>query len=341
MDGKFEVFEKDTPQRISYFITTNKEEIKIDFIKATGGALTIFPGVGKRQDLSVLIAEDIYQHISPELNKSPFANGFSVKMDYDDFKILVDLLNQYDNIHLENTSVCREPNVANYELYKFKSDLLDSVTLKYYTGTNRLQIQGKPLYLFNEIVSIIGADEKNAGAVVDAHIEMCKISVTKDELDDELSSVLGIDLFNFLTISQKAFINSSFVLSKIKIVGLEDYSYILQQALKGYEGFIKKLLADNGIELTQKEQLGKLFRSKSQSKVDYSMKGEYTTNLDRKKIDIFEKMYNYYNKNRHPYMHAGDIDAKTAVVGNYDKAVDLLNDLIITMKTQYSVYCSI
>ena len=100
-------------------------------------------------------------------------------------------------------------------------------------------------------------------------------------------------------------------------------------------------MADNGIELTQKEQLGKLFRSKSQSKVDYSMKGEYTTNLDRKKIDIFEKMYNYYNKNRHPYMHAGDIDAKTAVVGNYDKAVDLLNDLIISMKTQYSGYCSI
>ena len=340
LDGDFEVNEKDSAQRISYSITNNSMEIKIDFIKAAGGALTIFPAVGKHQDISQLIAEDIYDHISPTLTKSPYANGFSIKMDYDDFNILVQLLEQYDNIHIVNTSFCNEPGKAHYELYKFKSDLLDSVTLKYFTGTNRLQLQGKPLYLFNEIVSIIGENEENAGALVDAHIEMCKVEVTPDELNDELESILGIDLYNYLTVSQKAFINSSIVLSKINISGLEDYSYVTSQALKAYEGFVKKVMASEGLVLTGKQQLGEFFMMNT-SGVDYSMKNRYTSGLDVKKIDIFEQMYNYYNKNRHPYMHGSDSDSTVTVIGDFEKAIEILDDLIRTMKMQYSVYCAI
>ena len=151
LGGDFSIVEKDTDQRISYTIVNDDKEIKIDFIKAKGGALTIFPGVGKNIDISELIAEDIYERVSSDLSKSPFANGFSIKMPYDDFKILIDLLNEYDDITLENYSKQDEPGKPVYELYRFKSDLNDSVVVKYFNNTNRVQIQGKPLYLFNEI----------------------------------------------------------------------------------------------------------------------------------------------------------------------------------------------
>ena len=47
LNGDFSVEQKSTEQRISYTIICDRKEIKIDFIKAKGGALTIFPNVGK------------------------------------------------------------------------------------------------------------------------------------------------------------------------------------------------------------------------------------------------------------------------------------------------------
>ena len=338
MVGEFDIHSKDTAQRISYTILNDGTEIKIDFIKANGGALTIFPSVGKNPALSELIAEDIYNRVSSELGKSPFSNGFSIKMPFDDFEILIDLLKEYDDISLENYSKQDEPGKPRYELYRFKSDLNDTVVVKYFNNTNRIQIQGKPLYLFNEITSLICQSEENAGSVVDAHIELCNLKVERSELNNELMDILGIDVYNFMTVTHRAMLNTSIILSKVKIDGLDDYSYILQQALRTYEGFMRKMMSTKGCKFKPKKQIGAFFTNRPNDNVDFTMKPQYTSGFDANLISIFESMYNFYRSNRHPYMHSSDNDSTTSIIGTYEKALEKLEEIIHHMKVSYSNY---
>lgn len=335
--GEFDIRFQNTAQRISYTISNDGKEIKIDFIKANGGALTIFPAVGKNPDISELIAEDIYSRVSSELGKSPFSNGFSIKMSFDDFGILIDLLKEYDNISLENYSKQDESGKPRYELYRFKSDLNDTVVVKYFINTNRIQIQGKPLYLFNEITSLICQSEENADSVVDAHIELCNLKIERSELNDELMGIMGIDAYNFMTITHRAMLNTSIILSKVRIDGLDDYSYIFQQALRTYEGFMRKMMSAKGCTLPPKKQIGEFF-TKLVDDVNFTMKLKYTSGLDADLINIFEKMYDFYHSNRHPYMHSSDNDATTSIVGTYETALEKLNEIIFNMKASYSKY---
>lgn len=199
LNGEISIEERDTDQRISYIITNDDNEIKIDFIKAKGGALTIFPNVGKNIVISKLIAEYVYQRISSNLPKSPFANGFSIKMSYDDFNILIDLLKEYDDVTLEGYLKQDEPGKLLCESYRFKSDLKDSVVIKYFNNTNRVQIQGKPSYLFNEITTLICQSEKHADSVIDAHIELCNLQVERHQLNNDLMEILGTDVYDSYT----------------------------------------------------------------------------------------------------------------------------------------------
>jgi len=337
LEGDFSIEKKDTDQRISYSIVNRNKEIKIDFIKAKGGALTIFPSVGKNVDISELIAEDIYGRINSKLSKTPFANGFSIKMPYDDFKILIDLLKEYDDITLENYSMQDEPGKPMYELYRFKSLLNDSVVVKYFNNTNRIQIQGKPLYLFNEITSLICQSEENAGSVVDKYIEICNLQVERNTLNDELMEILGIDVYNFMNVAHRAMFNTSLVLSKVKIDGLDDYSYIIQQALRTYEGITLKMMTSKGCVLPPGKQIGEFF-CRASADEPFTMKSKYIGTLDSKQIALFEEMYTFFNSKRHPYMHSSDNDATTTIIGTYEGALERLEEVIHNLKVSYSKY---
>lgn len=337
LEGESEIQKIETNQRISYTILNNDKEIKIDFIKAKGGALTIFPKVGKNVDVSELIAEDIYGRVHSALAKSPFANGFSIKMPYDDFRILIDLLNEYNDITLENYSKQDETGKPAYELYRFRSAFNDTVVIKYFNNTKRVQIQGKPLYLFNEITSLICQSEKNADSVVDAHIELCNLKLERSELNDELMGILGVDVYNFMTTTHRAMFNTSVILSKVKIEGLDDYSYILQQALRTYEGLTLKMLSAKGCVLPPKKQIGEFF-TRLTANDDFTMKPTYSGSLDTHLVKIFEDMYNFYHSKRHPYMHSSDSDVTTTIIGTYEGALERLEEIIHNMKMNYSKY---
>lgn len=257
----------------------------------------------------------------------------------EDFHTLIEFLEEYDDINCVNYSKSEMPGRAKYELFKYKSSLNDSVVLKYYPSTSRLQMQGKPLYLFNEILSLIGQKEDAAYAIVDEQIELCKIEITKDELNEELSSILGENLYNYLTITQKSFLSSSLVVSKMAVSGIEDYSYIVFPALKAYEGFCLKAMADAGLTIKSRQTLGEFF-GRPDTTVDFSMKTKYTTTLERKKIVVFEKMYNFYFKSRHPYMHCTESDVTTVVCESYEKAKSSLDDVFKALISHYGEYAS-
>lgn len=184
--------------------------------------------------------------------------------------------------------------------------------------------------------------KENAEAVVDEHIKICSLNINKNELNDEMESVLGTSLYNYLNITQKALLSSALVLSKVEINGLDEYSYIIIPALKAFDGFFAKQLTDAGVSLikinsdgvTKRRQFPEIFKV-STGGLDCEMHETYKTLIDARLVSIFQEMYNYYRKNRNPYMHATENDATTSIVGNYQEAIDRLNEIFNTIKTFY------
>lgn len=191
--------------------------------------------------------------------------------------------------------------------------------------------------MFNEITALICQSEKNADSVIDAHIELCNLQVERHELNDELMGILGTDVYNFMTITHRAMFNTSIILSKVKIGGLDDYAYIIQQALRTYEGFTLKMMSNKGCVLPPRKQIGEFF-TRSTVNDDFVMKTRYTGSLDEKQIVLFETMYNFFHNKRHPYMHSSDSDVTTAIIGSYEDALEKLEEIIHSMKVSYSKY---
>lgn len=147
LEGEFNIERKDITQRCQFFIHNNGKKIELDFIKCSGGLFTITYKVGSDPVASESIAEYIFSQISNPLKDSPYANGFSTILCEKEVNSVIELLKSEGNT-LSNYSDSNEVGKPSYKLYKFTGIKGDSVTLKYFLRTNRLQVQGKPLYLF-------------------------------------------------------------------------------------------------------------------------------------------------------------------------------------------------
>lgn len=264
LEGESTINFSESGERIQYTICNKNDTIKIDFIKCTGGLLTISPKVGKNIPISTQIAESIYERVKDVMKESPFANGFSILLSKDDFDTVIELVKEMQNVTEKNFSQQLEEGKAAYYLYQFQSEFKDCVTVKYYLNTNRMQVQGKPLFLFNEIVSLVSENGAKLNDVVDAHLKYCSVDIPKNDIYEEMKNIFGDDLFDFLSTTQKAIFSTAFILSKIEI-NMADYSGIIQQALRGYEGFAKKVFTNKKLICDGNKQLGMFFSRRNET----------------------------------------------------------------------------
>lgn len=335
LSGKFAIKETDGKDRIQYTIDNEGKNIKIDFQKCSGGLLTICPKVGTNIPTSIEIADSIYERVCNVLKESPFANGFSIILPEDDFDTVLDLITEMDGVTLNNSSEQKEEGKAQYRLYKFSGSAGDSITIKYFPKTSRMQMQGKPLFLFNEVVAMVSENGAEHDDVVDAHLKYCNISMKKEEVYDELEAVLGTDLYNFLSRTHKVILSTSFILSKVD-GNLGDFSILVQPANRAYEGFVKKIYAQEGLECDGEQQLGKFFDWPDH--ISPVMKPEYTNLLDEDIVRGFTSMFKFYSQYRHPYMHSSAYDYSTTIIENRRVADEKLNEVVSSMKSWYEWY---
>lgn len=335
LTGNFDIEHVERKDRIQYTINNNDIITKIDFQKCAGGLWTICPKVGKNISQSEQIAESIYIRVKNIFKDSPFAHGYSIILTQSDFDTLISLLSEMENVTLENYSIKDEEHHAKYRLYKFKSSNSDSITIKYYPTTSRMQMQGKPLYLFNEVIAMLGSNIIKQDDVVDASLKYCNINLKAKDIYTEMETVLGSNLYNFLSQSQKIILSTSFILNKID-GNLGDYSILFQPANRTYEGFLKKIYAQEGLECDGDHQLGKFFEWPDH--VNPTMKMEYASKLAPDIVDGFTSMFKFYSLHRHPYMHASAYDYNTQIIENREVATEKLNEILYSMKTWYKWY---
>lgn len=317
--------------RFQYSIVSGNNTIKIDFIKCKGGLLTIAPNVGSHTDISTQIADSIYDRVKYAITDSPFANGFSVLLGEDDFSTIIELLCGDENITLDNYSEQLNPGQAQYKLYRFTGAAGDSVTVKYYLSTKRMQLQGKPLSLFTEIVAMVSECVTTVNDVVDAHLRYCSLNIPRDDIYEEMKNSLGSEIFSFLSTTQKSLLATTFILDKIEL-DMPDYSGLITPALRAFEGYTKKLFAQQGLQCDGDKQLGEFFERSSKTE-PFCMKNSYSSKLD---ADIERKltaMYDFYYRNRHPYAHASAYDFTTTIISDRKAADEIFQEIIQKMKS--------
>ena len=333
LTGKSDITFTENANRIQYTINNEGKVIKIDFIKCNGGLLTITPKVGVNIPISTQIADSICERVVNVLKDSPFANGFSIWVSKADFDVIIELIECMEGVSKKNYSEQLEEGRAQYYLYQFQGSSKDSITIKYFLNTGRMQLQGKPLFLFNEVVSMVSENGAALNDVVDAQLRYCSIDIPKDDIYEEMKKVLGDKLFNFLSSTQKAILSTAFILSKIEIA-MPDYSGIIQQALRAYEGFTKKVYAQKGLECEGDKQLG-VFFARPDKMSPFVMKQEYAKLLDSETEKQLTSMYTFYHRKRHPHAHATANDFDTAIITNRQVADELFNEIISKMKASH------
>lgn len=298
-------------------INADLKEILVDFYYAQDGKTTIRP-VGQHMDLSTQIASHIRG--KQQFNATDRSGNYSVApLEKDE----VDLLVEYLVTELEGVKKINESynETQKYTLYQFQSKIADKITLKYYETTRRLQVQGKPMYLYQEVTCFLSAyfpfDE-----VVKNQSEFFNVEIRPEEIRDEMQELLP-STYNYLDENLKKILSGSLALQKIDIP-LEDFSPFVFPALKTLEGFIKKVLHSNGITITKKDNIGGLFGYNETKRTHVYLSKKGTELKDEVTKSWVETLYNYYHKQRHSLFHVETFDAFTRVIESKEEA-----DLII------------
>lgn len=336
--GQYNISSVDSKNRIQYTIDNEGNNIKIDFQKCAGGLLTICPKVGANIPISMEIAESIYKRVGNALKDSPFANGYSIILDEDNFNLIIELLTEIEGVVLKNYSESDPEERVKYRLYRFVGPAGDTIVIRYFTTTSRMQMQGKPLFLFNEVVSMLSEKDDKQDEVVDASLKYCNIDMKEEDIYEEMEQVLGSNLYKFLSKSQKIILSTSFILSKLE-GNLGDNSVLLQPANRVYEGFVKKIYAQEGLECDGEQQLGRFYDWPDDCHPE--MKPQYAETLDAEILKGFTSMFKFYSKYRHPYMHATAYDYSTSIIENRDIAEEKLKEVLTSMKSWYEWYSKI
>ncbi|MGG0569097.1 type II toxin-antitoxin system RnlA family toxin [Priestia megaterium] len=320
-ESKFETYDISEIEHIAATqhrctINGDSKVVQIDFYYAENGKTTLRP-TGKHHDISFELATSILGKL--EYNITDNSRSYSVHpLNSDDFLTLTEYLEELEGVR----KVFYDENEKNgYTLSQYIGKIGDKITLKYFQN-KRLQIQGKPAFLYQEVAYFLSSffpfDE-----VVKNQAEFYSVNIRPEEIRQEMEELLPSAYNNILGENLRKILAGSLALQKIDI-DLDDYSTFVFPALKTLEGVIKEILLSNDVPYERVEKFGELFGwNATQRKYVYS-------NLDGAMINdgsvksALGDLYTYYNKNRHRLFHVESIDAATSLVETKQQADQII-----------------
>lgn len=266
-------------------IPVNEGSMLLDFYFNSDGTTTINPKVGKKTDLSLQLA----LYIKNKLCTSEVKNSsYSVRnVEKEAVDLLIEYLSELQGIKLN------EDRSKDYTLYRYIGPDGDKIVIKYYrNGT--LQVQGKPLYLYQEAVCFL-AQYYTLGEIVEQQSEFFNIELDERDIQEDIDSFLPTSK-TFLGKQLLGILTPSLVYNKIDVT-LTDYSSFVFPVLRALEGYIKKLFQQVGI------RVGKEFKQFNCVDGVYELKPEYRRRCNSGERFAIEEAYNYWRANRHSLFH--------------------------------------
>lgn len=306
-------------------VVGDNQEISIDFYYKQDGTTSLSP-IPPGSQLSIDLALFIVGKINPTM-AAPNAS-YSVKnMLNDDVKFVIEYLDELKSHGVEKLEEVWSDK--GYRLYKYKGPNGDKIVVKHFLiGT--LQVQGKPLQLFQEITSLLSQYLPFDEAVHEQ--EKCyNISLDIDEINTEIEQMLP-SAHGIIDEVLKKILVQSLALRKIDI-NLPDYSGFVFPAMRVLEGYIKHLFYESGIRLgpTFNEFIppnGTLHVFKLKEDVAYEINCH-------KRCKAIEEAYNYYHASRHGIGHANSIPEAHVIIEDIQVANDKIRETLDVIERTY------
>lgn len=251
----------------------------------------------------------------------------------EDFEIIIEFISEENK---ENSFERRE--IPKGVQYKIKSKYRDILSLTHFASTNKLLIQGRPLYLYWKTVMFIldyhYISEEEAIVMVNTS-DNPKDKTDIDKIIQEKYSILYENLNDDL----KKFLSVYIVLKDNCVEGLPDYSYICFPVFKISEGFLRQILSDEllnqeiyleekgfSIDLQNSKIVfknGSLFYLKDEN---YFLINDIG-GIDANKRDKINNLYTYFHKQRHSCSH-GKEDNGSRVIESIGEACHIGDNLL-------------
>lgn len=214
-------------------------------------------------------------------------------------------------------------------LYKITSSQGDQFTLKHHkTGT--LQIQGKTLLAALDVINIM-AKEMGLNKVIEWKNRLFNIKLEPAEVQHEIDALLP-NAKSYLSGDLESVLAPSFVFRRMEL-NLSDYSSYVFPALRGLEGYIKKLMAGKGIKVgSSRDGLSSYF-----SPADKMVEAYKKVVGCPKTCRALEMAHGHYAKQRHGLFHMDSTDGTSRVITERDEANNLILETMNIIEQSYTV----
>lgn len=297
----------------------------IHFFYNNDGTTSINDEVGKNQALSKRVAAYIKDNATIDERKN-FALSFK-NIEHGNVELLLEYLRESAAASITTEDVVKPKHI----LYRVQGPSGDSLVFKHYeNGT--LQIQGKPLRLYQETISFL-SEWLPLDDVIKSQSAVYNIDIKPDQVRYELQALLPTSHL-FLGETLIKILSSAISLRKIHI-NLDDYSAFVFPALRGLEGYIKKLFANKGM-LIGREGFADFFTMNS-TRSRYLIIDEVRRQIScPKTCEAIQNAYSIFSTNRHVLFHTDATVDASRIITKRQEADDLITTILGVIEETYS-----
>jgi len=314
-------------------------EVMVDFYFNKNGTTTINTKLGKHPDKGEILAIYLKNNLVNDDRKSVFVTVKNI--DETVFETMLEFFQELKNEDSETTpiSIITNPEDPLKKTVRATSQYNDSLTITYYKTTNKLLIQGKPLYGYDQatyflskytdldgFVDIVSKGEENENI----------LEVNTDKVEAELKALLP-NAYPQLADGILKMLRTSWTLKDMSIP-LPDYSCYVFPSLRALEGIMKTLLfdCDYSIEANNNNSFGGIFY-KDDRQNSYLVKADFRNEIGNDKVcDALEVCYPYFKEQRHELFHTNDLPDASRFVSTQVQASQIIEKVIKIIDKAYS-----
>jgi hypothetical protein len=315
-------------------VTLVKAGIKncdVDLLLNNTGTTTVVYKIKKNQELGKCFAEYLYNTIN--------ADEFS-SISYSINGVTEDNINPILDEFEKNTEVfefivAREDKVQK-QIKVISKEFQDSLSVTHYKTTSVLLIQGRPLFVYRELIyllselldlaglqNVLSRTDDNTAAIV-------RSEVAKDYLKEHLSNSYQ----KLPKIIENLLVSGCCV--KLASPKLPEYSLLLFPDLRALEGVLKQHLCCYQLYTDQEKHGFGAFFAINNNVVSFQEKYKDNVTCGEKMIESLINSYTFLRKHRNTLFHMSDFAESSRKIDDLEKVISLSKDTYKLIDDIYS-----
>lgn len=302
------------------------DDAMIDIFLNADGTTTIQYKTGKNRELGEQLAKYLYDTIDSDefISVNLTLKGIASN---DINPIIEELSQNRDDAGNKEFDLTIEQEDTIKKLIRIRSITHnDSLVITHFKTTNKLTLQGRPLFCYRRITYLI-SELLDLGGLqyVLSRTDENTVAIVREEVAKDYLKIQLVDSFDKLpALIQKLLISGCCV--KLATPKLPEYSMLLFPDLRALEGVLRTVLGLYSMYPENEEYGFGAFFNINQGMA--TLKENFTDNITSGMgmIAALEKAYTFFRKHRHSLFHMSDFAEASRKIDTLDKALALSKD---------------